>query len=77
MRLSEWLTHSERNTEMNTYYYAENAVFETLEQAQSWVASQPLAKIWEVTGYASFETLETEFEAEGSNGITTTRTVAR
>jgi hypothetical protein len=62
---------------MNAYYYAENAVFETLEQAQSWVANHPLAKIWEVAGYANFEALEAEFDAEGSNGINTTRTVAR
>ena len=62
---------------MPTYYYAENAVFETLQQAQSWVANQPQARIWTCEGYASFEALEAEFEAEGSNGLNTGHSLAR
>jgi hypothetical protein len=60
-----------------TYYYAENAIFETLEQAERHVAHQPLARIWTCEGYASFEELEAEFEAWGSNGISTGHSLAR
>lgn len=61
----------------NTFYYAENQVFETMEKANESVKNMPAARIWAHDFNGSFKEFEAEFEQEGSNSLDGGKQVVR